>query len=292
LCANDTVCVAWAYIPPNCGGSPAYPQCYLKSSVPPIVPADCRISGLKDLTLLPKKYQHFPVGSILPQGWLRTQLQTEADGLAGHLALFWGSINQSAWIGVKGGDEFERVPYWLNGIIPLAYMLKDAELLEQVNNYVSYILDHQASDGWLGPTCCDPWPRFPLLLALIQYHEANPADNRVIPAMWKFFFRLRQELDTNPLSVWAYFRWQDLVLAIHWMFENYPQGQQQFLLDFAELAHNQGFDWGAFFESNEFPEGPCVQECPAASLRAHGVNVGQALKSGSVVSPVKGLRGL
>jgi hypothetical protein len=280
LCANNTECVAWAYSMPNCGGSGVDPQCWLKGDIPQIVPAQCRISGLKDLSILPKKFTAFPLGSVMPQGWLQEQLQIQADGLSGHLSLFWPDINQSAWIGNPSGDSFERVPYWLNGLVPLAFLLQEQELYNQVNLYIDYILAHQSSDGWLGPTCCDPWPRFPLLLALMQYAEAKPEDTRIVPALWKFFNNLRSTLDSTPLSSWAQYRWQDLVIVIHWMLDNYPQGQEQFLLDFAEQAHNQGFDWGAFFASDQFPTGPCTGTCP--SLATHGVNVGQALKSGAV----------
>lgn len=282
LCSNTTQCVAWAYVVPNCGGS-SNPQCYLKAVITPVVPAGCRISGTTDLTLLPKKFKSIPLGSILPQGWLKQQLQIQADGLTGFLSFFWSSINQSSWIGGPNNEDLtERVPYWLNGLVPMTYLLDDADLQTQLNFYLDYILAHQRSDGWLGDpnTCCDPWARFPLLLALMQYSEANPSDARIIPAMTNFFYWLRNQMDSKPLESWAQFRWQDLILVIHWMFENYPQGQEQFLLDFAELANLQGFDWGGFFASDEFPTGPCFGECQNYST--HGVNVGQSLKSGAV----------
>ena len=33
-------------------------------------------------------------------------------------------------------------------------------------------------------------------------------------------------------------RWQDFVLSIHWLLDNYP-AEEQFLWDLAELAHDQ-----------------------------------------------------
>jgi hypothetical protein len=67
-----------------------------------------------------------------------------------------------------GATRQERVPYWLNGAVPLAYLLGDPTLVQPMEAYVEYILSQQADDGWLGPDCCDPWPRFELLLALTQ----------------------------------------------------------------------------------------------------------------------------
>jgi hypothetical protein len=277
LCDGEADCVAWAFAPADCGGNN---QCWLKAGFPPVVPASCRTSGTKDVTLLPKKFASFPLGSIMPQGWLKNQLQLQADGLCGYLSEFWPSINQSAWIGHAGGDTFERVPYWLNGLVPLAFQLNDPALFAQMHRYLDYIINNQAADGWIGPTCCDPWPRFPMLLALAQYSEANKTDTRIVPALWKFMNRLRTEIEKNPLSSWAQYRTHDLILVIHWLLDNYPQGQEQVLLDLAEVVYQQGFDWGAFFISSQFPHGPCVNSCP--SLATHGVNNGQALKSGAV----------
>ena len=69
---------------------------------------------LKPLKLVP-----FTTRELKPEGWLRRQLQIQAEGLAGHLHEVWPDIRNSQWI---GGDceGWERVPYWLDGLIPLA----------------------------------------------------------------------------------------------------------------------------------------------------------------------------
>ena len=77
--------------------------------------------------LEPRVYEPLPLGSIAPTGWLLTQLQLQAEGLSGHLATFWPDIAKSVWIGGGGdGGLNERTPYWLNGIVPLAYLLRSA----------------------------------------------------------------------------------------------------------------------------------------------------------------------
>lgn len=42
----------------------------------------------------------------------------------------------------------------------------------QAQQYIDYILEHQASDGWLGPTDRNDgncyWSKYPMLLALRQ----------------------------------------------------------------------------------------------------------------------------
>ena len=73
-------------------------------------------------------------------------------------------------------------------------------------------------------------------------------------------------------------RWQDLVLSIHWLLENHPDGNEQQLWDMAELAHQQGFDWKSWYTDANFPKEAVTQ----ATLFTHGVNNGQAIKSEGV----------
>ena len=56
---------------------------------------------------------------IKPEVWLSRQLEIQAEGLSGHLDLIWPDIRDSKWIG-GDKDGWERVPYWLDGFIPLA----------------------------------------------------------------------------------------------------------------------------------------------------------------------------
>lgn len=112
----------------------------------------------------------------------------------------------------------------------------------------------------------------------LQYHEVNSSDTRVLPAMMKFFQCAYQRLFKTPLGVtWSGARWQDLVLSIHWMLENNPDGKEQMLWDFAELMKQQGFDWKGFY-ADHFPTDAVKQ----ATLFTHGVNNGQAIKSAGV----------
>ena len=72
---------------------------------------------LKEQTFRPS-----PLAGISPRGWLARQLRIQADGLSGHLDEFWPDIKDSAWIGGKA-EGWERMPYWLDGVIPLAWLL-------------------------------------------------------------------------------------------------------------------------------------------------------------------------
>ena len=70
-----------------------------------------------------------PLGSIAAKGWLLQQLRLSADGLTGHLDEVWEDVGpNSGWLGGTG-ESWERGPYWCDGLIPLAYILNDKELL-------------------------------------------------------------------------------------------------------------------------------------------------------------------
>eukprot|EP00750_Incisomonas_marina_P019051 INCI3202.7.p1 GENE.INCI3202.7~~INCI3202.7.p1 ORF type:complete len:568 (+),score=72.37 INCI3202.7:170-1873(+) len=81
-----------------------------------------------DQTIVPRVYTPVPTGKVTPKGWLLKQLRLQAEGLSGHLSMFWDDIKDTVWIGGSGdGALHERTPYWLNGVVPLSYLLKNAD---------------------------------------------------------------------------------------------------------------------------------------------------------------------
>ena len=74
-----------------------------------------------------EKYRRLTARQIRPQGWLKRQLEIQARELSGHLDLVWPDIRESRWIG-GDKDGWERVPYWLDGFSPLAFLLDDEAL--------------------------------------------------------------------------------------------------------------------------------------------------------------------
>ena len=236
--------------------------------------------------LIGKSFDPLPLGCILPSGWLRNQLQIQADGLSGHLDEFWPDIADSGWIGGEA-EGWERGPYWLDGIVPLAFLLDNAKLKTKVRYWIDSILRSQHEDGWLGPIVdetygykYDPWPPFIVLKALTQYYEAT-ADERVIASMQRFFEKLDIVLTESPLQMWARVRWADLVLSIHWLYE---RAGEPWLLELADKARRQGYDWRKNFAEFAFREKVNMQESAAQGtyLATHVVNNAMGIKQPGV----------
>ena len=76
--------------------------------------------------LLESRYMELPLGAIKPDGWLKLQLQAQVTGLTGHLDEGYADVvgKRNAWLG-GDGDAWERGPYWIDGLLPLAYILDD-----------------------------------------------------------------------------------------------------------------------------------------------------------------------
>ena len=64
-------------------------------------------------SLAPRAFIPIPVRNITPQGWLLDQLVVHAEGLSGHLALFFHEVMNSMWVGGDFATATQnRFPYW------------------------------------------------------------------------------------------------------------------------------------------------------------------------------------
>lgn len=241
--------------------------------------------------LHPLTFTPLPLGDVRPLGWLRNQLRLQADSLSGHLDEFWPDVKDSRWFGGEQ-EGWERAPYWLDGVIPLAYLLEDqaphegGDLIEKVTRHVTYILDHQEEDGWLGPRqsfiketeqgAFDIWSLFLALKMLVQVYDADPdgvAGARVPDAVARCLRCVDRHIDRWPLFNWGQFRWFEALIPLYWLYE---RSGEEWLLDLAVKLHAQGFDWASFFA-----HWPITEATPMGrwNYMGHVVNNAMALKA-------------
>ncbi len=194
-----------------------------------------------------------PLGAVRPAGWLARQLRLQADGLTGHLDEFWPDVADSQWFG-GNAEGWERAPYWLDGAIPLAWILDDAPMKARITRYVNFIVGHQRADGWYGPYPEDAvakrYDMWAILLAnkvLVQYHDAT-GDARVLAAVQKSLRAMAAGLERTPLYNWGRFRWYEGLVPVFYVYE---RTKEPWLLDLARKLRAQGVDFEALFATED-----------------------------------------
>lgn len=231
--------------------------------------------------LVEKPYMELPLGAIKPEGWLKQQLISQKEGLTGNLDTAYEHVmgKRNGWLG-GDGDVWERGPYWIDGLLPLAYILDDKALIEKTKPWVEWAIQSQKTNGYFGPDTDRPaeaglqrnnahdwWPKMVMLKVLQQYYSATE-DKRVIDLMLNYFRYQLRELPTTPLNNWTrwgMYRGGDNLSVIYWL---YNQTGESFLLNLAELVHHQTYNW-----TDAFLNGNLTHE-----WSYHCVNVGQAMK--------------
>lgn len=238
--------------------------------------------------LAPRAYVELPLGAIRPEGWLREMLCRQRSGATGHMDTLYPAVMgpRNGWLG-GDGDQWERGPYWIDGLLPLAWLLDDDALKAKVRPWVEWALASQREDGYFGPAtdypyeeglqrdnAADWWPRMVVLKILQQYYSAT-GDERVPAFMTRYFRYQLATLPEKPLghwTFWARYRMCDNLQAVYWL---YNLTGDAFLLELGDLLHAQGLDFTRMFtESDDLKRFWSI----------HCVNLAQGLKEPVIYS--------
>lgn len=233
-------------------------------------------------TLAAPAFRPLPLGAVRPKGWLLRQMRLQADGLSGHLDEFWPDVAQSQWFG-GSAEGWERAPYWLDGAIPLAWLLDDGALKTRITSYVNYIVTHQRDDGWFGPYPLDAvtkrydmWAILLINKVLVQYHDAT-GDDRALQSSLRSMRAMLAGLDATPLYGWGRFRWFEGLVPALYAFE---RTGEPWLLDLARKLRAQGVDFEAVMATDDVKA-----PTPRHGLwkwTKHVVNMGMATKAAAL----------
>jgi DUF1680 family protein len=215
-----------------------------------------------------------PLGSIKPAGWLGEQLRLQAAGLTGALEEIWPDVGpRSAWLG-GDGEDWERGPYYIDGLVPLAHLTGDPDLLAKADKWVDAIVGSQRDDGQFGPRSNDDWwPRMVALKALVQHHEAT-GEPRILDLMARYFRYQAGALPARPLRDWGRVRGADNALTVLWL---HDRTGDPALAELAGLILDQTADWEGYLDAF-----PCTGVTTRWDHMTHVVNVAMGIKTSAV----------
>lgn len=196
-----------------------------------------------------------PVGAVSPRGWLRKQLELQADGFHGHLGEISSFLRKekNAWLSAEGQGErgWEEVPYWLKGFGDCAYLLGREDQIREAKEWIEAAIKSQRADGFFGPRSAkatvdsttgkyDLWPNMVMLCCLQSYFEFT-GDQRVIDLMTKYFHWQLTVPDKDFLPpYWQQQRAADNLWSVLWL---YQRTGDKALLELADKVHRHTANW-------------------------------------------------
>lgn len=198
--------------------------------------------------LQPSPLLRLPIGAIKPRGWLRGQLELEAEGMTGRLEEIspWCNPEGNAWLSPtgEGHSHWEELPYWLKGYGDLGYVLGDEAIIERARFWIEGILGSARPDGYFGPQANreanDLWPNMIALDCLQSYYEYS-GDPRALKVM-SDYFRWQMTVPEEELfpGSWQKVRAGDNLASVLWL---YNRTGEDFLLQLAERIHRRTANW-------------------------------------------------
>ena len=225
-----------------------------------------------------KKWNFYTSKEIKPEGWLKKQLTIQAEGLSGNLHKIWPDIRDSKWIG-GNCEGWERVPYWLDGFIPLAYLLEREDMIVTVKKYIDAILSTQEDDGWICPcpkdkrAKYDTWAIQLICKTLKVYYDCS-SDNRIPEVIYRVMKNYYELLSSGEIKLfgWGKFRWFESFISLNFLWERY---KEEWIRDLAKIIKAQSYDYSKAVDKWKKPSHKWV-------MNTHIVNMTMMLKSEAV----------
>jgi hypothetical protein len=229
--------------------------------------------------LLETTYMQLPLGAVKPLGWLYDQLVVQKNGLTSHLNEVWDVAANSAWKGDTGMNVTPECctaryfPRWLEGLIPMAWMLDDDSLKNEVMRYMNYIISVD-SIPLITPSLV-AWSHLGRVLP--DYYEIT-GDKRTLETARRIFEyantvkHLEKGSKNNPKRL-------GMLLNFSWWYYNETSDPTVFaLIDSA--AKPSADDWREYFSNFEEHDRTGMPDFPLndEDMGRHGVDVAQAIQ--------------
>lgn len=219
--------------------------------------------------------------NIKVDGYMKKQLETQANGLNGNLDKVWRDVRDTKWLG-GDGEGWERFPYFLDGFIPLAYLLNDADKIARAKKYANALIKAQKPSGRFDPEKEDSqnndiWSQFLILKVLTVYADCS-GDESVVTVVYNGLKYISKSILSKTPDNWACSRWFECIIPIIWLYNKVKEG---WLIKLAVRLKAYGLDYGAALKLWNVPSNEWCYE-------NHVVNIAMALKSEAVYCEITG----
>ncbi len=227
---------------------------------------------------------HQQIKKIVFDGWIKRQLEQQRAGLFGHLHEVWKDVRDSKWFGGKE-EGWERFPYYLNGLIPLAYALNDQDLIVKVEKYVDILINAQDERGRIAPhddtdaQANDIWSLFLVLKVLTIYAELSKSDKADETIKQTLIF-INQDIQKNTIINWGHSRYFECFIPILYLLRK-GVVTKEFATSLTIKLKAQGLD---YVEASKLWH----ESRTSWSYDQHGVNIAMALKADALYQAIMG----
>ncbi len=231
-----------------------------------------------------QKWRFYTAKEIKPRGWMKKQLQIQAAGQNGNLDKIWRDVRDSSWIG-GDAEGWERVPYWLDGFIPLAFLLRDEDMIARAKKYIDAILSFQREDGWICPcreeqiATYDTWAVQLISKVLVVWFECS-GDERIPGVLYRVMKNYYDLLASGKIGLfeWGKSRWFEGFVALRFLAERYDEN---WIEELGKILKEQGIDYPSLVDRWRKPVNTWTHE-------THIVNMGMMLKYEAISSDLLG----
>jgi uncharacterized protein len=165
-------------------------------------PTPHAISGVSVFTA--SEFSHFPTGQVRAGGWLRQMVESETNGVTGHLDELDSQVGGHIFFAhnVEKEDQFgwwngEYESNWIDGYARLASSTDDPTLLNKARQWFEKLMEVQRNDKepYIGiysaesrkfprwsDVCGELWPQGRVFLAMLGYFERTQ-DKRILDSL-------------------------------------------------------------------------------------------------------------
>ena len=202
-----------------------------------------------------KHWNFYTSNEIKPEGWLRRQLEIQAESLSGNLDKVWRDVRDSAWIGGNAEGCEDKIA--------------------RAKKYIDAIISYQRESGWICPCAdediptYDSWAVQLISKVLVVYYECS-RDERIPDVLYRVLKNYHDLLSSGTISLfkWGKYRWFETFIAIDFLKSRYDE---EWLCDLARILKEQGADYSKMTDLWKRPINKWTFD-------THIVNLGMMLK--------------